>query len=665
MSDTESEFQEQLTHARGAIQASQFPAAAKILDGLLAVRPEHEDALYMRAVCGRYLKDFATAETCLDRLHHTAPEFGRGFQEAGHLYRAQNKSAEALAAYLQATRLNPALRASWTAQARLLRLQGRTQEAQQAEAQATRLAQLPKLLLVATNHLHEGRILKAEELARAFLRKVPHHVEGMRLLAEVGARLGVLDDAEFLLESAIDLEPDNIQLRLDYIQVLRKRQKFALALAQAKALKDRDPGNPVFLSHFAIESLQSGNYETALEAFETVLQALPADPAVLTSRGHALKTYGRTEEAVRSYRAAYQARPDHGDAYYSLANLKTYRFSDRELRDMQTQLENPRLSFASRVHICFALGKAFEDRGEVHEAFEHYAMGNALKQKQTRYTAEQMSAEFEAQKALCDPDLFAAQSGRGDPSPDPIFIVGLPRAGSTLLEQILASHSQVDGTLELPNVLSLAHRLRGRQLLTDRHHYPRVLRELDSEALSGLGRDYIDNTRLHRKGAPFFTDKMPNNFRHIGLIHLMLPRAKIIDARRDPMDCCWSGFKQLFAEGQEFTYSLSDIGAYYRGYVDLMAHWHRVLPAGRILQVDHDRVIDDVEGEVRRILDYCDLPFEPACVAFHKTERAVRTASSEQVRQPINRAGQGQWRPFAPYLGPLKAALGPDLLPEG
>jgi len=275
-----------------------------------------------------------------------------------------------------------------------------------------------------------------------------------------------------------------------------------------------------------------------------------------------------------------------------------------------------------------------------------------------------MHAEFDAQKAICTADLFEAQAGKGCPAPDPIFILGLPRAGSTLIEQILASHPDVDGTLELPNILSLAHRLRGRKQLTDRERYPRILHELSADELSALGEEYIETTGIHRQGAAFFTDKMPNNFRHIGLMHLILPNAKIIDARRDPMDCCWSGFKQLFAEGQEFTYSLDDIGNYYRGYVDLMAHWDSVLPEGRVLRVQHEDVLEDLEGQVRRILDYCGLPFDQACVNFHKTDRAVRTASSEQVRRPINKSGVEQWRPYEAHLDPLKAALGPDLAPQ-
>lgn len=659
---TASSHADLIKQAQAAMQAGKFADATTIATSILEVQPVDQDALYIAAVAARYLGQASNAHAHLQALKQAAPDYGRAFQEEGHLFKAAGDTARALTAYQMATRCNPALTASWQAQADLLSAAGQTIEAEQAFAQLQRVKSLPRELLAVTNHLHEGRILRAEQIARVFLQKQPHHIEGMRLLADIGSRLGVHEDADFLLETAIELDPDNIQLRIDHIQVLRKRQKFSAALKQAEALLARDPSSPIFQSLFAIESMQAGDYDVALEAFEKVLLALPNDPATLTSRGHALKTYGRSDDAIASYQSALRAAPLYGDAWYALANLKTYRFTDAELSQMQAAQGAVELSFMSRVHIAFALGKAFEDREDYPKAFENYAQGNALKQKQTRYTTEQMQAEFEAQKQFCTTRVMDAQTGKGCLAPDPIFILGLPRAGSTLIEQILASHSQVDGTLELPNILSLAHRLRGRNLVSDRNRYPRILGDLNSDELRKLGEDYLENTRVHRSGAPFFTDKMPNNFRHIGLIHAILPNAKIIDARRAPMDCCWSGYKQLFAEGQEFTYGLDDIGHYYRGYVDLMDHWDAVLPAGRVLRVQHENVLNDLEGEVRRILEHCGLPFEPACVEFHKTDRAVRTASSEQVRQPINRTGQNQWQAFEPFLEPLKSALGPDLL---
>ena len=645
------------------MQDGRLAEADTLLDGLLQTDPSDVEALYTQAVCKRYLGQLEAAETALARLQAASPEFGRAYQEEGHLRKAQGRIEDAVAAFERAVRFNPALIASWRALDELYTKLGGMSAASTARAQAERLASLPRDVVAVTHLLSEGKLLKAEQLCRAFLQKNQKHVEAMRLLAEIGSRFGVLDDADFLLESAAEFEPDNIQVRLDWIQILRKRQKFTEALAESRALYERQPDNPVFQSHYAIECMQTGDYEKALELFDSVLAKLPDDAPTLTSKAHALKTAGRTEDAIAAYRAAIAAKPDHGDAWYGLANLKTFRFDAADIQRMEAEEAGAGLLHADRVHLCFALGKAHEDAGDHQASFRYYERANALKKAQSRYTSEQMDEEFEAQKRYCTPALFESQGGQGCEAPDPIFIVGLPRAGSTLIEQILASHSQVDGTLELPDILSLAHRLRGRNRLSDRERYPRILGELDAGKLREMGEHYIESTRIHRQGAPFFTDKMPNNFRHIGLIKLILPNAKIIDARRDPMDCCFSGFKQNFAEGQEFTYGLEEIGRYYRGYVDLMEHWDRVLP-GEVLRVQYEDVVADLESQVRRMLDFLGLPFEQACLDFHQTDRAVRTASSEQVRQPIYRSGMEQWRPFEPWLDPLKDALGPDLAPR-
>ena len=646
---------EQLQHAQKHLQSGDFVRGLKAAEAMLADTADDTDVLYLATVASRYVKDFAKAETYLQRLHSASPEYGRAWQEAGHLARAKNDHAKALEAFRRAARFNPALEASWRAQAELLSNPDQQSERVAALAQAERLKTMPRELLAATNHLHEGRLLRAEEFCRHFLRQNPKHVEGMRLLAQIGIKLGILDDAEFLLDSAREFEPDNIQIRLDYIDTLRRRQKFAEAKIEAEALFARDPSNTLFQSHLAIESMQTGEYDRAFELFDQVLTQVPGDPATLTSRGHALKTTGQSEAAVASYQAAFATKPDHGDAYYALANLKTYKFDDREIGLMRDQISRTDLAFMDRVHFAFALGKAYEDAGDYKQSFRFYDEGNTLKRQQTRYDADTMQSELERQAQFCTKDLFAKHDGAGHTAPDPIFILGLPRAGSTLLEQILASHSQVDGTLELPNVLALAHRLRGRK--SGETLYPKILHDLTTDQLTKMGQDFIESTRIHRQGAPFFIDKMPNNFRHIGLIKLILPNAKIIDARRDPMDCCFSGYKQLFAEGQEFTYGLEQVGRYYRDYTTLMDHWDQVLP-GHVLRVDHEDVLDDVEGQVRRMLDYLGLPFEEACVNFHESKRAVRTASSEQVRRPINRDGVAAWKPFEPWLEPLKQALG-------
>jgi tetratricopeptide (TPR) repeat protein len=375
---------------------------------------------------------------------------------------------------------------------------------------------------------------------------------------------------------------------------------------------------------------------------------------------HALKTVGNVPDAINAYRAAAAARPDFGDAYWSLANHKSYRFSDEEMARMRAEEAAPATSTEDRAHLCFALGKALEDRGEIAESWRYYERGNALKRAESRYRPEIMDTNTRKQIETCTRDFFRRRAGWGVSNRDPIFILGLPRSGSTLVEQILASHSQIDGTQELPDIQRIVLDLQGRDPDLDNPRYPGVLADMNQDDFVRLGEDYLRDTQVYRSGKPHFIDKMPNNFRHIGLIHLMLPNARIIDARREPMACCFSNLKQLFAQGQEFTYSVEDISRYYRTYLELMRHWDEVL-RGRILRVHHEDVVADLEGSVRRMLDFCGLEFEPACVAFHKTQRSVRTPSSEQVRQPIFRDGLDQWKKFEPWLGPLKIALGDAL----
>jgi len=655
-----SETEDAVAEAKALLQAGRLEDAAASAGSVLETDPDNVEALYILAVCQRYLKRLDDARETLNRLKTVSPSYGRAYQEEGHAKRLQADFDGAIAAYEQAVSLNPALIASWKALAELQLKRGH-HEAAAAKQEADRLGALPPELVSVTSFIHEGRILKAELLCRSFLQKSPHHVEAMRLLADIGMRLYVLDDAEFLLESAKEFEPGNVRVHMDYVNVLHRRQKYAQARDEAHKLFEKERQNPAFATLYANECAAVGEFDEALGLYETVLKRVPDNAHVHLVHGHALKTVGRQDDAVSAYRAAYEKKPDLGDAFWSLANLKTYRFTGAEIEQMKKAEAAAGTTLLDRIHLCFALGKAFEDAQEYEDSFLYYARGNALKKEQNRYDPDRMDAQLAAQKDVCTPDLFKAHGTCGDPSHAPIFIVGLPRAGSTLLEQILASHSQVDGTLELPNILALVHRLSGRLSTGDESRYPKILSELPNEKLRGFGTAYIRDTQIHRKGAPRFTDKMPNNFRHIGLIHLILPHAKIIDARRHPLACCFSGFKQLFAEGQEFTYGLEDVGRYYRGYVDLMDHWDQVLP-NKVLRVQYEDVVADLEGQVRRLLEFCELPFEQACVDYHKTERSVRTASSEQVRQPLYRDGVEQWRNFEPWLDPLKAALGPELL---
>ena len=647
--------------ARSRLQAGDLNGALGLAEQILEGDATDPDALYVAAVCLRHLARIDDALAILERLLAAQPGYGRAFQEQGYCHRAAGRREAAITALERATAANPALLASWRALAELQAEAGRPDQAASANGQVKWLTGLPPELVSVISFLHEGRLYKAERLCRAYLQAHGHHFEAMRLLAELGVRAYAMEEAEFLLESCAVLRPDYLPARFDYIRLLNQRQKFEAALKEAEATREMAGDSLQFKLQYANQHLAVGHFDVALQLYEELQTLAPQDPIVSLTQGHALKTVGRQEDAVAAYRRAYAARPDLGDAFWSLANLKTYRFSDREIDQMRAAEAAPQTTAFDRYSLCFALGKALEDRGEYAPSFGYYERGNALKREELNYSADRMHADLAAQLEHCRRDLFAARRGVGAPAPDPIFIVGLPRAGSTLLEQILASHSQVDGTMELPNILALAHRLDGRRRVDEVSPYPANLAELSSVELREFGETYLRETAIYRKGAPFFVDKMPNNFRHIGLIHLILPNARIIDARRDPMACCFSGFKQLFGEGQDFTYGLEDVGRYYRDYVELMRHWDDVLP-GRVLRVSYEDVVEDLEVQVRRLLDHCGLPFEQACVNFHETERAVRTASSEQVRQPIFQGGLDQWQNFEAYLDPLKVALGPGLV---
>ena len=642
------------------LQAGKLGEALAAAESEIANKPDDTGALYCKAVAERYLERHEEALETLAQLKALAPQYARAYQEEGHVFRALTQPDRARASYQQAVRLNSALPAAWRELAALYRKAGDAKQHAVADAEYRRLAALPPELVSVSSLLQERKLYKAEKLCRAFLKKTPHHIAAMRLLALIGMELFVYDDAEFLLESCVELQPDYWPARLDYIKVLHRRQKFEKALEQARILRDSNRDNRLYELTLANENVAVGNFDEALDVYDRVISEHPDFDQVHLSRGHALKTIGRLDEGVESYRDAYRARPDYGDAFWSLANLKTYRFTETEIAHMRDYVERPETSDTDRFHFCFALGKAYEDRNEFVESFSWYERGNVLRLAGVRYDPDRAEQSMALQAKICDETLFRDKAGLGSEREDPIFVVGLPRSGSTLLEQILASHSLIEGTMELPNIIATAHRLNGRRLLTEEARYPAILAELSGDHLQKLARTYLEDTAIHRKDAPRFIDKMPNNFLHIGLIHLMFPNAKIIDARRHPMACCFSGFKQLFADGQEFTYGLDEIARYYRGYVELMKHWDHVLP-GVVLRVHYENVVAHTEEQVRRLLDFVGVPFEDACLDYYRTERSVRTPSSEQVRQPIYTQGLDYWRNYESSLADLKSSLTPEL----
>ena len=481
------------------------------------------------------------------------------------------------------------------------------------------------------------------------------------MLAEVAGRLRHYSEAQSFLEKCLELAPSFDAARHNYALVLNRQGKAAQALPHVELLLAKEPRNPGYRSLKAAVLVNVGDYSKSIEIYEAVLAEYPQQPKIWLSYGHSLRTAGRQADSIAAYRRAIALEPSLGEAWWSLANLKTVRFDEADVSAMRAALGRESLADEDRLHFEFTLGKALEDARQYESSFEHYARGNSIRSRSHVYSAEENSAYVRRSKALFTPEFFATRAGAGVCARDPIFIVGLPRAGSTLIEQILASHSQVEGTMELPDIPQIARQIVGNQQGDYAAGFLQALAALTPEELRSYGQRFLDQTRILRKsGAPFFIDKMPNNCLYVGLIHLILPNARIIDARRHPLGCCFSCFKQHFARGQNFTYSLEDLGHYYRDYVELMAHFDAVLP-GRIHRVFYERMIESTEEEVRRLLTYCDLPFEAGCLEFYNNERAVRTASSEQVRQPIFREGMEHWRHYEPWLDPLKAALGPVL----
>jgi len=598
------------------------------------------------------------ALAALVALEATHPKSGLLWQQRARCLRALGRGPEAIEAFERAVSLNDALAPSWQALAELHLARGEPARAGEAARCLARLKSLPAEVAEASSLLNEGELEAAETMVRAYLRAHGAHVEGMRLLAQICVKHSVLDDAEFLLENVLAAAPDYLDARYEYALVLTQRRRFLAALAQARTLLKSLPDNPAFQLVYARSCDGLGEFEEALRVYGRLLCQQPENGELRVLIANVLKTSGRQGEAIASFNAAAATPMGFSEAVFGLANTKAYRFPDEQVALMRTREAAPASSLPDRYRLCFALGKALEDRGRYAESFHYYARGNALKRSELRYDPQATERQMLRQAAVCTREFFAARRGFGCDRPDPIFVLGMPRAGSTLIEQILASHSRVDGTLELPEIPRLVQQFRDRSGADSAAGYPAALAGLEPERFRVMGEYYLEETRVYRRGAPFFVDKLPGNFRDLGFIHLILPNAKIIDARRAPMACCFGNFKQLFANGQEFSYDLEDLGRYYRGYAALMEHWDLALP-GKVLRVQYEEVVNDLEGTVRRLLGFCGLDFESACLEFYRTERGVRTVSSEQVRRPIYREALEQWRNYQSWLGPLEAALGP------
>jgi tetratricopeptide (TPR) repeat protein len=646
-------LQQALAAASRAVLRDPAAAAAQARE-ILRVAPGHPQAEFLLGAAERRLGDLAGAKARLSALAEAQPRSPQVWYELGLAELGLDDTAAAEAALKQALRLKPAWPDAWCVLSDTLLLAGRTAEADAAYAKCIEASVDDPELMQAAAALVEGRLAPAEAILRGHLKAKPQDVAAIRMLAEIGTRLGRYADAEALLEQALELAPSFTPARHNLAVVLYRQNRAAEALPHIERLLAVDPADPSYQNLKAASLTLTGDYEGAIGLYEAVLKNHPAQPKAWLRYGHALKTAGRQGDSVAAYRRSLALTPNLGEAYWSLANLKTFAL-EGDVAAMQGQLERPGLSDDDRLHLHYALGKAFEDAGDYAASFGHYAEGARIRRGQVDYDADETTAQLERSKALFTPQFLAARAGQGCPDPAPIFVVGLPRSGSTLVEQILASHSRVEGTMELPDIVYLARTLTERA--AGKRLYPDVIADLSPDDLRGLGEAYIERTRIQRKlGRPFFIDKMPNNFLHAGLISLILPNARIIDTRRDGMATGFSAFKQHFARGQNWSYDLTEIGRFYRDYVSLMTHFDGVLP-GRIHHVSYEAMVEDTEAEVRRLLAYCGLPFEAECLEFHRNSRPVRTASSEQVRRPIFREGIDQWRHYEPWLAPLKDAL--------
>ncbi len=547
------------------------------------------------------------------------------------------------------------LAARWRAKGDAHHAAGDAQAGAEAHMHALQASTRDPSLMRAAAALNAGDLPVAERLLKPHLKRCPSDIGAMRMLAELATRLGRYGDAAALLDRALELAPGFHPARFARALVQSRRGRLTEAIADTDVLLAVAPNAPAYLNLRASVLVRLGDYEPARAIYERVLAERPNEPKVWMSLGHVLKTSGRAPEGIEAYRRSLALRPELGESWWSLANLKTFRFDDADIAAMHAALDASGADEEDLLHLHFALGKAFEDRADFARSYEHYGQANSIRRGQLDYDPQDTGAKVARMRAALTPDLFEARRGAGCQAADPIFILGMPRAGSTLLEQILASHPLVEGTMELPDIDMMSQRIGAKR--GDADGYPDILAELSADALQALGEEYLERTRVQRRlGRPFFIDKMPNNWLHAGFILLILPNAKIIDARRHPMACCFSAWKQHFARGQNYSFGLPELGRYYADYVALMAHVDAVLP-GRVHRIIHERLVDDPETEIRRLLERLGLPFDQACIEFYKNDRAVRTPSSEQVRRPISREGVDQWRNYQQWLDPLVAEL--------
>jgi len=601
--------------------------------------------------------NFAKAREILKDVTRLHPDFAVAHDVSGDLLFAQGNVGTAIKAYEQALRLDPTRSEALT---KIEKARQLVAEAQEPATGETRRSSSGKQMAFAEDmhnaeqHAKSGDSKRAEDTYRRILKRDPNHVEAARMLAKIAVENNHFEDAEVFLRHALSIAPDYTRLWVELVNVLNDLHRPEESLEYAAKVLQLAPDMAESHVVHAVALGANGLHHDAIQAYERALHISPDRPAILCSLAHHLKTVGEQDQAIARYRESIALKPDHAQSYWSMANLKTFKFDESEIKAMQSLLASEDLSDESRVQIHNALGLDREARGDYDTAFSHISQCNVLRRKVEEYDPVETETRIDRNVDVFNAEFIQKNSGNGNDDASPIFVVGLPRSGSTLIEQILASHSLVDGTHELFDLAHVARRVRKRSKKKGR--YPDTLSNLGAEDWHAIGTDYIESTRKYRADAPFFVDKNPNNFTYIGLIKLALPNARIINARRHPLDSCFGSYKQLFASGQQFTYDLTEIGEYYLQYRRLLEHFHHLLPE-YVLDVHYEQVVANLETEVRRILDFCNLPFESECLRFHETERAVKTASSEQVRQPIYASSVNLWRNYESHLDELIETL--------
>lgn len=648
---------EELAEALSQLHSGNFPEAIRLCDQGLAKWPGDANFLCLAGQASIALKKFDSAEEYIVEAIRVSPDFATAFETHGDLMLVKGDPGKARASYETAMRLDPTRNLTHEKLERTKQFE-KSGLAAQASSVAAKRGRFEDDIKNATNFEANGDLQSAEMIYRDILTREPKHIEAARVLAGIAAKNKRFRDAEVFLKKVLGSAPDHARAWLDLANVQREMDKFDDAVESARQVLRLAPDNAESYMAYAAAVGMTGAHQEAIAAYQSAIDLAPEKAGAMCAMGHHQKTVGHQNEAIASYRRAIAVKADHAEAYWSLANLKTFRFEDGEVAAMQELLRDDSLPDVSRAQLHNALGLELESRKDYSSAFQNFAECNAIRRLSESYDPVETEATCDRIIELFDAGFIANNAGVAASDVTPILVVGLPRSGSTLIEQILASHSQVDGTHELGDLTRVVQAIRHGK--SRRSRFPETLAEINSKDWQSIGEEYLQRTEIFRSGAPYFIDKNPNNFVYAGVLKLALPNARIINARRHPLDSCFGSFKQLFASGQPFTYDLTELGEYYLQYQRLMDHWHTVLP-DFVLDVNYEDVVADLDGQVARLLDFCGLPFEEACLRFHETDRAVKTASSEQVRRPIYSSSVNLWRNYESHLDELIQILQPVL----